>query len=108
MGLSQYAGLGQSVGKDFPASGPFKSYQPKVIGPGSGKLKVAIRIANYLLSRKGIAGTLSGAVIGTGLALDGQKNISSQSYRLSQAYNKPRHRNNINRQRKKHNCCRCC
>ncbi len=57
-----YSGI--SIGKDVPAMGPFKSFKPKIIGPGSGKAKLLFRggkyVYNYLYKYPKFSGSLTG------------------------------------------------
>ncbi len=80
-----------SLGKDFPTMGPFKNYRPKIIGPGSGKIKAGIyagyQIGKFLYSRPWVKGTLTGTVLGTatGLGIDAPGN---NNHKTLQQYGK--------------------
>ncbi len=41
----EYSGV--SLGKDIPGMGPFRNFTPKLQGPGSAKIKIAIRAAQF-------------------------------------------------------------
>ncbi len=64
-----------SLGKDYPTMGPWKNFNPKLVGPGGSKVKVAIyagyQIGKFLWSRPWVKGSLTGIAIGTGLGIVG-------------------------------------
>ncbi len=49
MAIADPRGIYQGgIGKDVPAMGPFRNYQPKIQGPGSGKIKAIISGGKYV------------------------------------------------------------
>ncbi len=105
-----------SVGKDFPAMGPFRNLRPNIVGPGSGKIKfgilVAGRIAKYILSRPWAKGTLTGTAIGTGIGLDGFQEENASTDSIAKAYSTTRsgsnrYRRNLKRGNRHGNRCTC-
>ncbi len=82
---SRGAGIfsGQSIGKEVPSMGPFKSFRPKLVGPGSGKVKAAIR-GMYYVGRYFRKNPRFGARIGavaTGAAVRYGTNATNNQYR---------------------------
>ncbi len=70
MPIARIREYGETVGKKFPALGPFKSFNPKIIGPGSGKIKAAIELAKFIARNPFIAGGVAGiATVGV-LSID--------------------------------------
>ncbi len=100
-----------SIGKDFPALGPFKNFKPNLVGPGSAKLKFAIRIAQAIASKEGLAGLLAGTAIGTGVALSGeiQESRIGDNSQFNQAFRSIyQPANRVRSYQKRHsNQCRC-
>ncbi len=104
------------IGKDFPGQGPFRTFVPKIIGPGGGKIKLALRagryFANQFRNRPSLSGSITGIAIGTGLSLDGSvpryqgSNSYSQTYR-SVLKRKYYYRRNKRNGRGRHCCNRC-
>ncbi len=103
-----------SLGKDIPAMGPFKGFKPNIVGPGSGKVKAAIKIAEYiargLYYRPSLAGSISGIVIGTGVALnasqDAGTNQLNKALRSAKSFNN--RKRNRNRSKRVKHCCTTC
>ncbi len=106
------------VGKDIPAMGPFRNYQPKLQGPGSGKLKAVIIAGqfayNQLKNRPSLGGALTGIAIGTGVTLDYGENASSnqldKALRAIRQYSSRKRSSKGRRPGKRSHtkCCRCC
>ncbi len=98
--LSGYKG----IGKDVPAMGPFKNYKPKLMGPGSAKVKGAIiiggKIAKYIYSRPWAKGTLTGTAIGSGVALIAPSNPFRKTHRTKYPGISSSKRNRYNPNRK--------
>ncbi len=90
-----------TFGKEVPAMGPWKNIKPKIYGPGAGKIKAGIyaayTISKFVSQRPWALGTLTGTAIGTGLALNGETNVTPDSYNQalsSNSYNVNRFRRN--------------
>ncbi len=70
------SGFNLGLGKDIPGMGPFKNYQPKLHGPGSGRIKAVIYGANYVaryFRKNPRFGARIGAVAG-GAAVNASRN----------------------------------
>ncbi len=105
------------IGKNYPGQGPFRNFTPKLVGPGSGKVKILIRAGQYigrqLYARPTLSGSITGIAIGTGLTV----NRVETNYKFNQAlrYTKQSYRSRFKYYRKRgrrgsdcscrHNCC---
>ncbi len=81
-----------TVGKEFPTLGPFKSFKPKLIGPGSGKIKAAIQIAKFLTNPFTVGGLL-GIAIGTGTEVEPSETQVTSSNQYNKALRSFQQRN---------------
>jgi len=113
--LARIPEYGETIGKKFPAVGPFRNYKPNIIGPGSGKLKALIEFGKFVASNPFIAGGIGGIAIGTGVALDGLStqtveggNQFKQTLRPSNEYYRSYRSSSKSRYRKKRSgACHC-
>ncbi len=119
MGIRVYDSM--SFGRDVPAMGPFRNFNPKFVGPAGGKVKAIIytgyKLSRFIASRPWAKGTLTGTAIGTGLGLNGENETGNNN---NQALRAVRQRSGRIRRHKKygantrrgtsccHKCSRCC
>ncbi len=106
------------VGKDIPAMGPFKNYNPRFVGPVGSKIKFGIivggRLGKYLLSRPWAKGTLTGTAIGTGLGIEdgsNETNVGTAGYNKAHAQYRKRggsHRKYTKHRNRTSCCSNCC
>ncbi len=94
-------------GKDYPTVGPFKSFKPNIVGPGSGKLKLAyyaaIKGGQYVWKNKWWFAERGGIVGAGALVAHESSNQLKQTLRQHQysSYG-------VRRSRSKYNSGRCC
>ncbi len=107
-GTGIYSGV--SLGKDVPAMGPFRSYNPKYLGFGGGKVKAVISglyyASRYFRKNPRFGARIGAVAAGAGIryASDYKKHqalrpFTSRSYR-KRSYNRATSRDN--------HCRRCC
>ncbi len=110
MGMAIYeTGIyGSGVGKDFPAMGPFRNFQPRILGPGGrfgGIVSGAYTLGKFLWkNRRKIQGT---AIVATGAGVAGIKYGKTngkfrQTYSTNGFYNRRSHKYNTT------DVCHCC
>ncbi len=99
---------GGEVGKNVPAMGPFKNFNPKLQGPGSGKIKAAIyaaRLAGKYFKRNPRFAARIGAVAGGALV---SNYASDNKYRKTLRATKSRYSTRRRYYADKHRFCCCC
>ncbi len=110
MPLYEPTGLQGTIGKDIPAMGPFKGMQIKLQGPGSGKIKLAIAIAQYgwrfVKKHPRIVGFASGTAIASGLKV-GSDAPSSKYRKALRSVQSVHYRQWSARHKRTAKCC-CC
>ncbi len=102
-----------TFGKEIPAMGPFKNFNPKLQGPGGSKIKAglygAYQLGKFVSRRPWARGTLTGTLIGTGTGLIGKrKNARTNQFNKALRTNiKHRYRKRRSFERGACQCCNC-